>query len=307
MNDKSYDEPILVTGGARSGTTWVGHTIAKSPSIRYVHEPFNISSPMCFCGTKFDYWYYYIPLGTKGQLYSHIKHTIGSVKNKYLAMNHIREAMRTKRVRPLSNYLSGFFKTRSLVKDPLALFSSEWLADSFDMRVIVLIRHPAAVVNSYLQLNWSHPFSHFIHQPLLLSDLLYPYEGDIENYASNTYDIIDQISLLWKLQYYVIRDFQQIHKDWIFVRHEDLSRDSITGFDNIYDQLGLKYCEKIRRSVEENSNHRYTAKSEDPYSIQRNSSQVVRKWKTMLKPVDIERIRRQVEEVSCDFYSDEDW
>ena len=33
--------PILVTGSHRSGTTWVGKTIALSPSVTYIGEPFN--------------------------------------------------------------------------------------------------------------------------------------------------------------------------------------------------------------------------------------------------------------------------
>jgi len=32
---------ILVTGSHRSGTTWVAKMIANSPSVGYIHEPFN--------------------------------------------------------------------------------------------------------------------------------------------------------------------------------------------------------------------------------------------------------------------------
>lgn len=32
----------------------------------------------------------------------------------------------------------------ALCKDPIAVFSAPWLADTFDMDVVVTIRHPAA-------------------------------------------------------------------------------------------------------------------------------------------------------------------
>jgi hypothetical protein len=36
---------VLVTGAHRSGTTGVGRTLAHHPSLVYVHEPFNVSTP----------------------------------------------------------------------------------------------------------------------------------------------------------------------------------------------------------------------------------------------------------------------
>ena len=35
---------------------------------------------------------------------------------------------------------------RMVMKDPIALFSAEWLSTRFDMPVVVIIRHPAAFV-----------------------------------------------------------------------------------------------------------------------------------------------------------------
>src|SRR6185369_8506201 len=36
---------------------------------------------------------------------------------------------------------------RAVIKDPIAVFSAEWLADRFDAHVITVIRHPAAFVS----------------------------------------------------------------------------------------------------------------------------------------------------------------
>lgn len=50
---------------------------------------------------------------------------------------------------------------RLLIKDPLAYFSSKWFAKSYDMDVLILIRHPAAFAASLKQQGWYFPFSHF--------------------------------------------------------------------------------------------------------------------------------------------------
>lgn len=55
-------KPILITGSHRSGSTWVGTMIAESPSVQYIHEPFNIDHPpsIGICSAKFQHWYTYI-------------------------------------------------------------------------------------------------------------------------------------------------------------------------------------------------------------------------------------------------------
>jgi hypothetical protein len=67
------------------------------------------------------------------------------------------------------------------------------------MIVVVMVRHPAAVASSYKRLNWTHPFSHFLVQPLLMSKYLSPFEREISDFARLEHDIIEQAAFLWKL------------------------------------------------------------------------------------------------------------
>ena len=53
-----HHKPILVSGSHRSGSTWVGKTIALSNKVRYVHEPFNIQ--MDVHNAPFKYWFQYL-------------------------------------------------------------------------------------------------------------------------------------------------------------------------------------------------------------------------------------------------------
>lgn len=94
-------KPILVTGSPRSGTSRVGRMIGQVPSVRYVHEPFNISGRPCRCGVKFYYWFHYLSSESRLFLQSHLKHTIFPAYNRIGLLNLITEILQSKRIRPL--------------------------------------------------------------------------------------------------------------------------------------------------------------------------------------------------------------
>src|SRR4029077_14652741 len=72
---------------------------------------------------------------------------------------------------------------RPLVKDPMALFSAEWIAETFDAQVVVIVRHPAAFASSIKLDGWAHPFSHFLNQPALMEDHLSSFDEEIKTFA----------------------------------------------------------------------------------------------------------------------------
>jgi len=275
--------------------------IAESPSVRYIHEPFSLNRRPCICGAKFDYWFQYISGENESIFYEHIEHMIG------FSDNFIGEV---KTGRCLNDVVRLLYLSyvRPLVKDPIAVFSAEWLASAFDMDVIVLIRHPAAFASSLKRKNWTHPFSHFLEQPLLMKDHLHPFEAEIKEYAEKEHGIIDQATLLWRFIHHMIIKYQKNHNDWVFIRHEDLSRDPLRGFENLFNKLNLRFSEHVREVIKEHSDA--ANPSEPPEggdSLKRDSQSNIWNWKSRLTTSEIEKIRTQVEDISSVFYSDEDW
>jgi hypothetical protein len=310
----SSRKAILITGSHRSGSTWVGKIIAEAPSMIYLHEPFNPDFPpgAGICNAKFEYWFTHITSNNETDFYKSVKNTIelryrlwsafkssksiGDIKHSFL------EYMRFFR-----HHLQG---STPVMKDPIALFSAEWLAEKFDMNVVVLIRHPAAFVSSIKTRNWSFDFSDFIEQPLLLKNYLYPFEDELRDYASKKHDLIDQGALLWKLMYYVVLQYQKSYKDWTFIRHEDLSRNPLQVFQELFSRLNLEFSKNVSDAI------KYYSNSENPrdvkaptgeISLRRNSELNISNWKYRLNSLEIERVRNQVEDISRAFYSDEDW
>lgn len=304
------NKPILVTGSHRSGTTWVGKMIAVSPDVTYIHEPFNLTHDPVICGAKFDYWFTYITEENQAQYYRHLKNTVTFHYNLIGELRKIKTGKGLRRV--VGDGYLRFYKLHSrgirpLVKDPIALFSAEWLAKTFDMDVIALIRHPAAFAGSLKKMNWTHDFSHFLKQPLLMRDHLYPFEKEIREYADQRHDIIDQAILLWKLIHTMIIKYQNKHRDWMFIRHEDISRDPLHHFKNIYERLGLEFTQGIQREIQTYTDSSNPDEAHRHDHIKLDSKSNIYNWKNRLTDTEIKRIRDQVEYISKEFYSDDDW
>ena len=303
--------PILVTGSHRSGSTWVGRMIAASPAVGYIHEPFKIYHRPGTCGVKFVYWFTYITRENESAYYEHIKNTLEFRYNLIGGLEAIRSLGDVKRVLRGCQKFSMYRlrKVRPLVKDPIAVFSAEWLAETFDMDVLVLIRHPAAFASSLKRLGWIHPFSHFLQQPLLMRDYLYPFEAQIREYASREQDIIDQAILLWRIIHHVIIEYRNNHENWVFLRHEDISRDPLCHFQDLFKRFDLDFSPHVRRVVQEYSDpsNPSEAPEGDGFFLRRDSKSNIWNWKNRLTESEIERIRERVEDISKEFYSDSDW
>ena len=69
---------------------------------------------------------------------------------------------------------------RTIMKDPLAVCSANWLAERFGMKVVVIVRHPAAFTASLRAAGWGRVhFNIFHNQPALVRDRLGPYTARI--------------------------------------------------------------------------------------------------------------------------------
>jgi hypothetical protein len=200
---------------------------------------------------------------------------------------------------------------KALIKDPMAFFSAEWLAQRFDMNVVMVIRHPAAFVSSIKKLGWQHPFSHFLEQPALMRDHLDCFAEDIRQYSAHEHDLIDQAILLWKLIHFTMIQYRRVHPDWVFVRHEDLSLAPLEQFQRLYSRLGLEFTEHAQQVIQSFSSPANPSDTDAPVGseeiLRRNSASNIWNWKTRLTPSEIEKIRRSAQDISNLFYSAEDW
>ena len=301
--------PILVTGSHRSGTTWVGRMLAADASTAYISEPLNVHHRPGVYRTSVKYWYTYITdengadyLPAFNELLDFKYHTVRET----LALRSFKDFLRMGR--DFHTFFNGSMQGRRiLIKDPFAVFSTPWFEKQLHCKVVITVRHPGGFVSSLKRLGWNFDFNNFLNQPLFMRDHL---EGDrAAMEAMPGDDLVGQAALLWKIIYRFVHGTRSQFPRFHIVRHEDLSRDPINGYQALYQSLHLDFTERVKDIIQNSSS------SENPTKLAKNKTHSVKldsranldNWKKILSPEEITRVRKITEGVSESFYSDEEW
>ncbi|HET7172355.1 MAG TPA: sulfotransferase [Gaiellales bacterium] len=303
--------PILVTGINRSGTTWVGRTLAHAPGLGMIYEPFNPGHRRGTFRAEVPHWFTYANGTPPPGLATDLRRTL-EFRYSYAAeirrLRSVRDAGRMGRdaARFAAHRIRG---ARPLMKDPIAVLAAPWLAREFGMQVVVMIRHPGAYAASLRRLNWTHDFSHFLDQPGLVDELVPELRADIAEFARRPPHVVDQAALLWDIVYTVVDRYRAVHPDWTYVRHEDLATSPAAGFEAMCDRLGIEYSAGVARFVAETTSASNPAEAGEGvvHALHRHSAASVRTWHERLTPEEIGRVRARTGRTAAAFYPESDW
>jgi hypothetical protein len=93
------------------------------------------------------------------------------------------------------------------------------------------------------------------------------------------------------------------------VRHEDLSRDPVHGYAQLYEALGLTFTDTVAKAVEASSSSENPAETsvERPHETQIDSSANLQNWRHRLTEAEVSRIRLATEETAALYYPDLVW
>ena len=303
--------PILVTGINRSGTTWVGETLARGPGVALVYEPFSPNHRRGIFRQATPEWFTYVRGDPSGRLAADLRRTLAFRYSYAAELPRIRSPRDAARMARDAARFARWRRDgrRPLVKDPIAVLAAPWLADEFGMQVVVTIRHPAAYVSSMRRLGWTHDFSGFLRQPGLVDELVPSLRGDIETMARRPGDILDQAALLWNVIHTVVDAYRRDHPEWIFVRHEDLSAEPAAGFRDLFGRLGVEYTRTVERYVGKTTGSGNPAEAGRGviHQLRRDSGAAARTWHDRLTADEVARVRSRTEDVAAAFYGEEDW
>lgn len=301
--------PILVTGAHRSGTTWAGKMLAANSETAYISEPLNVLHRPGVLRVPVKHWYLYINEENEADYLPAFR---ALLEFRYHILSEVRALRSWKDFLRMGRDLHIFFKgemegRRALLKDPFAVFSMPWFAKRLNCQIVVIVRHPAAFASSLKRLNWPFDFRDLLDQPLLMRDHLEAHRADMETTRAD--DLIGQAALLWRMIYRVVHATLDLHPAFKVIRHEDLSRDPVRGFRELYQFLDLDFTARVEAAILSSSN------SENPVELSKKKVHSVRldsrasldNWKQRLSTDEIARIRKIAEPVSHLFYSDSDW
>jgi hypothetical protein len=156
-NVRDSGKSILVTGSARSGTTWLANILASQGKFRIMFEPFNPNLVPEY--RKFNYFQYMRPEEYDQDLYEFCNQVFtGKIRNAWID----REIQ----------YLLPQGRVIKCIRSTLML---RWLDIQFpEVPKVFIVRHPCAVVLSRMKLGWAtdDDIRHFLSQPNLMSDFL---------------------------------------------------------------------------------------------------------------------------------------
>jgi len=277
---------ILVTGAPRSGTSWVGRMLSLAENTNYLHEPLNNQFAVnSFNEEPFPYWFMYLNKDNQDDYLEKISRMIGLQPGR-------RSNKKGKQI--------------PVIKDPIAVFSSEWLAHTYDLDVVFLVRHPGAVIRSILTLGWNTKPKVFFRQRPLMNAYLSEYEAELREYQ-NLDNKLAQAALMWKMIYHVAHIFQERNPNWTFVRHEDLCSQPVQEFRTIYSDIGLDFTEQIEQDIMDYSSSKNPAQPAKHWDIKRDSKSNINIWYNYFSKEQISEIRALVEPISSHYYRDNEW
>ena len=221
---------ILVTGTARSGTTWLGDLIASQVPSRILFEPFNPDLVSAY--SRFHYFQYMRPGTENPEFYAFAQKIFtGEIRNRWIDRQNERIISKVR-----------------LVKEIRVNLALKWLHDNFpEVPIIFIIRHPCAVVLSRMELGWAtdRDIEPFLSQLQLVEDYLSSYL-DLIRSARN---IEEKHAVIWSVNNLV--PLKQFSSDELnVVYYENLCTQPEAELPGIFKTIGYEYSGPIVDTID---------------------------------------------------------
>jgi hypothetical protein len=301
-------QPMLITGMHRSGTSWIGHMLCAGGDFIHVPEPLSVLNRQTILPSRVEYWYTYICHQNEGLYLPSYRdalafrlHPVQDIRNARLGSP--RDPWRIPK--RWGSFLLGRIQGRGLlIRDPFAVFSTSWFARRLGCRVVVVVRHPLAVVGSLKRLGFTFDFKNLLEQPLLMKERLKPFRSEMEAAGGVPGDVIGHGCLLWRIVYDSVADDQARDPSVRVIRHEELSLSPTQQYTRLYDLLGLHFSEKARQMIDEHSRDRNPKEGSlrNPFKVSLDSRANLGNWRHRLDDAEIDRILRTTRSVAERFY-----
>jgi hypothetical protein len=260
---KSDRPPLLILSMPRSGSSWVGKMLGYAKSALYLREPINQS---VLEHTDLPTLYEVFSERTA----SKVRPPARDVFNEYPAFD-----------RPIVQQPEKWGlvdrRQKQVVVKEVNPFLLSWLLDSFDFRILYLVRHPAGVAGSYDRLGWGEDMLQSLPKvgkiiPESHKNTFWPCHGALQAVASNS--VVHTLS-------------ERDEIECKFVRYEDLCRKPVKGFRRLFEFAELPFTDEDLDRIERHSTSTNEHRNET-YGTRRNSAEMVDTWRD-----EIERDHRR--------------
>lgn len=325
------NNPILVTGIHRSGSTFAGNMLSLNKNVGYIQEPFNRDYGLKVFDVNFTYL-------TDTSIKNEIKkaldqliqlekadYYIPAINREHHGLENRKELCRDFLTQPNLPNTPAFIKRflfkskaqllfkrakydprvdRLLIKDPLACLASSFLHRRYDMDVVILVRHPLSFAGSLKRLGWRFDFDNLLRQEQLMNDYLESYREELVHLQNKQTTVVEEAAMLWNCIYTVLANFISENPSFIVFRHEDIAQNPVKTFRNLYSKLNLNYTASVEKKISEHTNEDNPVATQDnrAHQLKRNSEALIHKWKDILTEDEIIHISKETKETASEFY-----
>ena len=122
------------------------------------------------------------------------------------------------------------FHRAAVIKCPMGLMTTEYLYHEFNVRPVIIVRHPVSLIASLKRMEWWLSVGWFRSEPQLMEDYLAD-EPDLPN--RNWPDRILESADCWRASYKVVLAQREKYPDWQILTHEELSANPVSTFPHL--------------------------------------------------------------------------
>lgn len=293
---------FLLVGLARSGTTWVGTSLARAQNVRYLNEPDGFrdafafrtmmhygENPMLERGaTAPDYARLWDgtfsggvrPRSRRGRIAQVAFDRAGTEARRRARAGDGTSLLLQLALRTAQPPVAWPGPEHVFVKSVQCIGAVEWIVQRYSPRVIVLFRSVLNTVASWNQLD-------FVRNPREVAALalhararwgVEPLPADAPPIAHQTFMIATQNAML--------RSAQEAHPEWSVASHEGLCVDAPTRMGELAASVGLEWTDAAAEAVRASDRD-----GSDPFGTLRATSLQPDKWRERLTEADLTEIR----------------
>jgi hypothetical protein len=183
---RDHTGSIYIAGTGRSGTTWLSDLINYRNQYRQIFEPFHPEAPV---GSVFPRHLYLRPGDADPVRLDTARNVLsGRIRGRFV-----------------DRFNRRLVSSRRIIKDISSNLFLKWLHDHFPgMPIVLIMRHPCAVLRSQTKVDWEKMLDRMLGQQWLVHDHLEPFMVELRGlrYA------FEQHVAMWCIQNYVpLRQF----------------------------------------------------------------------------------------------------
>lgn len=257
-----YNKHLIITGSARSGTSWISELFAQRFRYRMLFEPeqeFKTEQGHLLCD-KFITSKKEAPEADK-----YLKRVFANrVNSDWIAQNSNRK---------YKMHLWPFIPKKYIIKFVRANLAARFMNETYKIPVLFIIRNPYDVLHSQQRVNfpWLNDLSHFQKQNELVKLVQNHYHFDLSKI--DHFSTLQILTIRWCIENAVPLMVQNVFPNKFRIIKYEALRNDMGLFRELCDYFNLKPVDNLNEHYEKPSSKTH------PKSTIRDKEAVVKKWK----------------------------